>query len=428
MSLQTAPGREVRRMLQAQGQHAWVALTQRYGKTFRFSGMVITCEPEAVRALLMDRAHAEKRPAAHRFLGWLPGVNGILFMDGEPWLKRTRAVMRFPAQHRRLSRLARGDGIARGAVGNRARRGCDAVQQLSAASILRMGYGLVRRIRWRWSSGARWWTTNSHHDAGLGYRFDDFGVAPSKLPAATAAADAVADATRPRASGARSVCRSRPDVLNGPTDPPTRRRRSGGRELAGGSIISMAPSGVDYAVAATSVRLASDHRLAAVIRAEIASVIGDRESPAREDLPQLLWTNAFMLEIFRRYPVTMAAVRMTGKPMVLGGETLASGTQVGILLHALHHHPDFWDSPNELKPGRWIESPAPKVPYSYVPFLDGSRKCIGRAMAEMVWLVVVSTIVRRFDLRVFGEAIVPPFMVPRFARPIPHLERTAAGA
>jgi cytochrome P450 len=176
---------------------------------------------------------------------------------------------------------------------------------------------------------------------------------------------------------------------------------------------------IDYVITATLYELAGDHRLAGAVRGEIVSALGDREPVRREDLPRLPLTQALMLEILRRYPVTMGAVRQTGQPMALGGETLAAGTQVMILLHALHHHPDFWDDPEQLKPERWLASPAPKVPFSYVPFLDGPRKCIGRAMAEMVWLIVVSTVVRRFDLRVFGEAIVPPFMVPRFSRPIP---------
>ena len=31
----------------------------------------------------------------------------------------------------------------------------------------------------------------------------------------------------------------------------------------------------------------------------------------------------------------------------------------------------------------------------------------------------MSTIIRRYDLRVFAEAVVPPFMIPRFGAPIP---------
>jgi cytochrome P450 len=123
----------------------------------------------------------------------------------------------------------------------------------------------------------------------------------------------------------------------------------------------------------------------------------------------------------------MGIVRRPGEPIELGGERLASGTQVLVLLHALHHHPDFWDEPETLKPERWIGSGSPRVAFSYVPFLDGSRKCIGRSMAEMQLLVLLSAIVRRVDVRVFAEPVVPPFMIPRFSVPIPFAVEARSG-
>ena len=110
---------------------------------------------------------------------------------------------------------------------------------------------------------------------------------------------------------------------------------------------------------------------------------------------------------------------VTGAEIDEGGERIPANTQVMILLQALHHHPDFWEAPAEFRPARWLESPMPRVPFSYVPFLDGSRKCIGRHMAEMQLLVMLSALVRRFDVQVFGEPVVPPFIIPRFNRPFP---------
>jgi cytochrome P450 len=184
---------------------------------------------------------------------------------------------------------------------------------------------------------------------------------------------------------------------------------------------------VDYVVTSALCELARDPRLTGALRGELLAALGDREPPARDDLPRLPWTHAFMLEILRRYPVSMGIVRRTGEPIELGGERLASGTQVLVLLHALHHHPDFWDEPEALKPERWIGSASPRVAFSYVPFLDGSRKCIGRSMAEIHLLVVLGAIIRRADLQVFREPIVPPFMIPRFSAPIPFAVKAWSG-
>src|SRR5262245_61245914 len=91
-------GREIRGVMKSMDQRAWVELTRRYGKTFRHGSLVVTSEPDAVRALLLDKAHTEVRAPLHKMMSRLPGADGILFMDGEKWVTRTRAVM--PAFHR----------------------------------------------------------------------------------------------------------------------------------------------------------------------------------------------------------------------------------------------------------------------------------------------------------------------------------------
>jgi cytochrome P450 len=430
-------GRAVRRLLRERGQQAWVELALRYGKTFRHGPFAVTCEPAAVRALLMDRAHAEERPAAHRMMAKLPGANGILFMAGEKWRQRTRALM--PVFHQRnvdsYSASLHETTLAHAAHWQQRGRAADlydAVQQLGVASILRMGYGLdpddpaAARLG-RALIDYKQFTMQPQPR----HRLDEFAVGPSKVLAlpwllaglvqmrvkTTAVERALREVV------ARRLARGeRPDWIRQLHD-----AGLGSRELAEEiNHLYGAYNAIDYVVTAALYEIARDHRLAALLRAEIVAALGTREPAAREDLARLPLTNAFMLEVLRRYPVTMGVVRRLGKPMPLGGETLPSGTEVLILLHALHHHPEFWDDADQLKPERWLESPAPKVPFSYVPFLDGSRKCIGRAMAELHLLVIVTTIVRRFDLTVYADAVVPPFIIPRFANPIPYTLAVAA--
>ena len=67
----------------------------------------------------------------------------------------------------------------------------------------------------------------------------------------------------------------------------------------------------------------------------------------------------------------------------------------------------------------------PRVPYSYVPFLLGGRKCAGRDMAEQHMRIVLAAVVRRFDIEVFSDPAVPPFMIPRFSAAIPFALRPA---
>src|SRR5215510_2603037 len=143
-------GRAIRAVVKSMGQRAWVELTLRYGKTFRHGSLVVTCEPEAVRALLLDKTHTEVRAPLHKIMSAIPGSDGILFMDGEKWVTRTRAVM--PAFHRdhvdafapRLHAIVLRQ-LAQWEAAGRVDNLYDAVQKIGLASVLEVGYGLEQR-------------------------------------------------------------------------------------------------------------------------------------------------------------------------------------------------------------------------------------------------------------------------------------------
>jgi cytochrome P450 len=97
--MRTTNRRDVTRLLHDCGQQAWVELALRYDKTIRHGNVVATCEPELVRTLLMDRVHTGVRALTYKALAKLPGANGILFLDGDAWLTRMRALV--PVFHAR---------------------------------------------------------------------------------------------------------------------------------------------------------------------------------------------------------------------------------------------------------------------------------------------------------------------------------------
>ena len=318
--MQRAPERVVRRILRAQGQQAWVELALRYGRSFRFSTMVATCEPAAVQALLMDRAHAEVRPKVLRIMAKLPGADGILFMDGEPWLTRTRAVM--PVFHQRNVDSYAGSlreatlvHIARWEAQGRVPDLADAVQQLGAASVLRMGYGLdpddPLAARLGRALVAYKQFTMRPEPRG---RIDDVAAGPEKilaLPWIIGTIVGMARLTRDVRGAVRAILRDartpgdRPDWI-------TRLQQAGLPEDALALEINHfygAFNAIDYVLTAALNELARDHALAAALREEIAGALGDREPAEHGDLLRLPRTHAFMLEVFRRYPVSTSVVR-----------------------------------------------------------------------------------------------------------------------
>jgi cytochrome P450 len=264
-------------------------------------------------------------------------------------------------------------------------------------------------------------------------RVDEFGFAPSKALALPQIIGGLMGMRRRMRAVEAAVRALTADArgLYGKPDWITALIAAGlsGRELAEEiNHLYGAYNAIDYVVAAACYELARRDELTARLRSEMLAVLGPDAPPTREHVAQMPLTGAFMKEILRCYPVTMGAVRVTGADIDSGEERIPARTEVMILLHALHHHPDFWDDPETFEPERWLTAPTPRVPFSYVPFLDGSRKCIGRHMAEMQLLVVVAALVRGFDLRVFGDAVIPPFIIPRFNRPLPFAVSPVAAA
>jgi cytochrome P450 len=306
----------------------------------------------------------------------------------------------------------------------------DAVQRLGAAAVLAMGYGLD-------AGDAR---AARLGDALIRYkqvtmsprrllRLDRFDVGLAELVLAPAVVARMwwwmRDVRRAlRAAITRGAARGQPNWID----------RLAAADLSPNALalevnhLYGAFNAIDYVLTAAIYELARGPKLAESLRREIRAGIPEGAVATREHLACLPATRGFMLEILRRYPVTVGVVRETGGEIELGGERLPPRTQVLILLHALHHHPDFWDEPERLEPSRWRGTSSPRVPFSYVPFLLGPRKCIGRDAAEHHLFVVLTALVRVFDVEVFGEAVVPPFMIPRFARPIPFALRRAASA
>lgn len=435
--MRAVSSREVHKLLQKKGNLAWVDLTLRYGKTFRSNGVVLTCDPEAVRLLLMDKTHTEVRSNVHKLLARFPGANGILFMDGEPWLKRVKAVM--PAFHR-----SHVDGFATSLqqltlrhAQKWERRGrmadlFSAVQQLGVASVLRMGYGLDPENQLAAELGdalIQYKQTTMRMDPRR--RLDDFGG--GMLWKAPWILKCILDFRK-------NMLRVQALVGKLLADQNVERKEWGwfaqlpAAGLDAGEIalemnhLYGAFNAIDYIVTAALFELSRRPELIFEIRKELASVDRDGAPPSREDLLRMPVLNGFILEILRLYPVSMGISRRTGGAITIGGEKVSAGTEVAILLQPLHMHPDFWDRPQELLPERWSGSAEPKVPFSFMPFLDGARKCIGRSMAEMQLQVVLSTLVKRYDMNVVAGGAIAPFMVPRFAEPLPFEIRPRAEA
>ena len=65
----------------------------------------------------------------------------------------------------------------------------------------------------------------------------------------------------------------------------------------------------------------------------------------------------------------------------------------------MHHNEKIWKNPKVFDPSRFDTSINGKIhPFAHIPFGGGPRVCIGQNMARMQILLVISAIIRKYDI------------------------------
>ncbi|MFN7573073.1 MAG: cytochrome P450 [Betaproteobacteria bacterium] len=112
----------------------------------------------------------------------------------------------------------------------------------------------------------------------------------------------------------------------------------------------------------------------------------------RDDVSAL---DRVLLESLRLLPPNGFMVRLTTRPVRLGGLSLPAHAEV-ILCPVLSHREDgVFDRPEVFLPQRW-RGPAP-TPFEYFPFGAGGHACIGRSLGMDLLRAALGFMVRRFD-------------------------------
>jgi cytochrome P450 len=133
---------------------------------------------------------------------------------------------------------------------------------------------------------------------------------------------------------------------------------------------------------------------------EVDAVLGDRPATF-EDLAQLRYTEMAVKESMQLYPAAgLLFTRETVEDVDLAGYTLPRGSWVVISPFVLHRDPQLFPDPEVFDPERFAPGRADTIPpYAYVPFGAGPRVCIGSSLALMELVLVASSILQQFSIR-----------------------------
>ena len=144
------------------------------------------------------------------------------------------------------------------------------------------------------------------------------------------------------------------------------------------------------------------------LHAELDAVLGGR-APALDDLPNLVYTGHVITEALRLYPPAWGTARLAVEDHEIAGYPVKKGMGVAMAQWVVHRDPRWYDAPEEFRPERWENDLMRRLPrFAYFPFGGGARQCIGNAFALMEATLILSTIARKFHLRLVpGHPVVP---------------------
>ena len=132
---------------------------------------------------------------------------------------------------------------------------------------------------------------------------------------------------------------------------------------------------------------------------ELEEVLGGR-APTVEDLPRLRYAEWVVKESMRLYPPAWTVGRECVRECEVGGFRVPVGMQVFGFQWVIQRDPRWFAEPLAFRPERWGEESITRIPrYAYFPFGGGPRLCIGNYFATMEAVLVLSTVARRFRLR-----------------------------
>ena len=170
--------------------------------------------------------------------------------------------------------------------------------------------------------------------------------------------------------------------------------------------------------------LANRPQIQARVHEELDRVIGRDTLPTTDDRTRLPYVFACLAESMRYRTIgPLGLPHRASEDTELGGYRIPAGTQVLGNIYSIHHDKQYWDSPDEFIPERFLPlddgsmSPA-LTSRAYLPFGTGHRRCPGRRLAETtVWLHITRMLHRlHFETpeggpitedEVFGLAISP---------------------
>ncbi|XP_063236386.1 probable cytochrome P450 6a14 [Bacillus rossius redtenbacheri] len=146
--------------------------------------------------------------------------------------------------------------------------------------------------------------------------------------------------------------------------------------------------------------LASNQGIQEKLKQEIDTVLGRHNGLLTYDaLKDMKYLDQVIDETLRKHPPAGSVSRRCNKPYVIPGTKvlIEEGMIVHVPIYALHHDPKYYPQPEKFDPERFSEeNKSKRHHFTYLPFGDGPRMCIGMRFALLQAKVGLAALVSKF--------------------------------
>ncbi len=114
-----------------------------------------------------------------------------------------------------------------------------------------------------------------------------------------------------------------------------------------------------------------------------------------EDVAKLPLTRQIIEEAMRLYPPVAMMVRTAKEDDEIIGHSVRKGDPMMLPVYALHRNHRLWQNPDQFDPSRFADRKSIDR-FSYIPFGDGPRICIGAGFAIQEAVIILGTLLSQY--------------------------------
>ncbi|XP_034549079.1 cytochrome P450 [Notolabrus celidotus] len=173
-----------------------------------------------------------------------------------------------------------------------------------------------------------------------------------------------------------------------------------------GSVTELLLAGVDTTsntISWSLYHLAKEPEIQERLYQEVIRVCPGDKVPVSDDIAQMPYLKAIIRETLRLYPVVPGNARLTVEnEIVVGDYVFPKETLFHLCHYAASYDESVFSDAHTFLPERWLRGAEEKFkqhPFGSVPFGFGIRACLGRRLAELEMYLLLSRLVKTYEMR-----------------------------